>query len=302
MSEATLTKLARPLIVLATLIWGSTFFILKDTLDEVNLLFLLAFRFTFAALLLALIFCRKWRHVDRSYWLRGGAMGVILFAAYTVQNFGLMDTTPGKNAFFTAVYCVIVPFLYWAVDRLRPDRFNLLAALLCIAGIGFVSWDGGFSLRGGDFLTLISGFLYACHIVAVSKFSKGRDIVLLTIIQFGATAVCCWVGTFLTQGIPAQGLSMQAWGVLLYLAIAATALALLLQNVGQKYTSPSSAAVLLALEAPFGVAFSVLFAGESPTPQMYLGFFLIFLAVVCSETKFQFLPLAKARRSAEQPL
>lgn len=302
MSEATLSKLARPLIVLATIIWGSTFFILKDTLDEVNLMFLLAFRFTFAALLLAVIFFKQWRHVNRSYWLRGGAMGVILFAAYTVQNFGLMDTTPGKNAFFTAVYCVIVPFLYWGVDRLRPDRFNLLAALLCIAGIGLVSWDGGFSLRGGDFLTLISGFLYACHIVAVSKFSKGRDIVLLTIIQFGSTALCCWVGTLLTHGIPTQGLSMEAWGVLLYLAIAATALALLLQNVGQKYTSPSSAAVLLALEAPFGVAFSVLFAGESPTPQMYLGFFLIFLAVVCSETKFQFLPLTKTSPKAEQPL
>ena len=295
MSEAMLSKLARPLIVLATIIWGSTFFILKDTLDEVNLMFLLAFRFTFAALLLAVIFWRKWKHVDAAYWLRGMAMGVILFAAYTVQNFGLMDTTPGKNAFFTAVYCVIVPFLYWAVDRLRPDRFNLLAALLCIAGIGLVSWDGGFSLSGGDFLTLVSGFLYACHIVAVSRFSQGRDIVLLTIIQFGATALCCWAGALATRGIPAQGLSGQAWGVLLYLAIAATALALLLQNVGQKYTTPSSAAVLLALEAPFGVAFSVLFAGESPTPQMYLGFFLIFLAVVCSETKFQFLPLGKAQ-------
>lgn len=302
MSEATLSKLARPLIILATIIWGSTFFILKDTLDEVNLMFLLAFRFSFAALLLALIFYGKWKTIHPSYWLRGAAMGVILFAAYWVQNVGLMDTTPGKNAFFTAIYCVIVPFLYWAVDRLRPDRFNLLAALLCIAGIGFVSWDGGFSLSGGDFLTLISGFLYACHIVAVSKFSKGRDIVLLTIIQFGATALCCWVGTFLTQGIPAQGLSTQAWGVLLYLAIAATALALLLQNVGQKYTPPSSAAVLLALEAPFGVAFSVLFAGESPTPQMYLGFFLIFLAVVCSETKFQFLPLAKTSPKAEHPM
>lgn len=295
MSEAMLSKLARPFIVLATIIWGSTFFILKDTLDEVNLMFLLAFRFTFAALLLALVFWKRWKQVDRSYWLRGGIMGLFLFAAYTVQSFGLMDTTPGKNAFFTAVYCVIVPFLYWAVDRLRPDRFNLLAAILCIAGIGFVSWDGGFSLSGGDFLTLISGFLYACHIVAVSKFSRNRDIILLTIIQFGTTALCCWAGTVVTQGIPTQGLSAQAWGVLLYLAIAATALALLLQNIGQKYTTPSSAAVLLALEAPFGVAFSVLFAGEAPTPQMYLGFFLIFLAVVCSETKFQFLPLGNPR-------
>ena len=115
MSEKILKKLSKPMIVLATLIWGSTFFILKDTLDDVDLMFLLAFRFTLAAALLALVFWRRWRNIDRSYWWRGGVMGALLFAGYTVQNYGLMDTTPGKNAFFTAVYCVIVPFLYWAV-------------------------------------------------------------------------------------------------------------------------------------------------------------------------------------------
>ena len=162
------------MIVLATLIWGSTFFIMKDTLDTVDLQFLLAFRFTVAAVLLALVFWKRWRHLDRSYWLRGVIMGVLLYAAYTVQNYGLMDTTPGKNAFFTAVYCVIVPFLSWALDRRRPDKFNLLAALLCIAGIGLVSWDGGLSLRWGDVMTLCSGFLYACHIVAATRFSQGR--------------------------------------------------------------------------------------------------------------------------------
>ena len=146
MNEAFLKKIARPLIVVATLIWGSTFFILKDALDDVELMFLLAFRFTFAAVLLALVFWKKWRGVDRSYWWRGGVMGILLFGAYAVQNYGLMGTTPGKNAFFTAVYCVIVPFLYWLVDRRRPDRFHVLAALLCIAGIGLVSWDEGLAL------------------------------------------------------------------------------------------------------------------------------------------------------------
>ncbi len=289
MNESTLSKLARPLIVLATLIWGSTFFIMKDALDEVNLMFLLAFRFTFAAVILALVFWKRWKAMDRSYWWRGGLMGLFLFGAYAVQNYGLMGTTPGKNAFFTAVYCVIVPFLYWLVDRQRPDRFHLLAALLCIAGIGLVSWDGGLALGWGDGMTLAGGFLFACHILAVARFSQGRDIFLLTVIQFAATAVCCWVGTLVSGGIPADGLPLRAWLVLLYLAVAATTLALLFQNIGQKYTSPASAAVLLALEAPFGVAFSVLFAQEAPTPLMYLGFLLIFLAVVCSETKFSFL-------------
>lgn len=289
MNEHLLKKLAKPLIVIATLIWGSTFFIMKDTLDSVDLQFLLAFRFTFAAVILALVFWKRWKGMDRSCWWRGAVMGLLLYAAYTVQNYGLMGTTPGKNAFFTAVYCVMVPFLSWVVDRLRPDRFNVLAALLCIAGIGFVSWDGGFSLGYGDVLTLISGFLYACHITATSKFSQGRDIFLLTVIQFATTAVCCWAGTCVTGGFPAGGLPAKAWLVLVYLAVAATTLALLFQNVGQKYTSPSAAAVLLSLEAPFGVAFSVAFTDESPSAFMYFGFFLIFVAVLCSETKFSFL-------------
>ncbi len=289
MNETALKKLAKPLIVIATLIWGSTFFIMKDTLDDVDLMFLLAFRFSLAAAILALVFWKRWRVMDLRYLWQGGVLGVLLFAAYAVQNYGLTDTTPGKNAFFTAVYCVIVPFLYWAVDRLRPSRWNVLAALLCVAGIGFVSWDGGLSLTGGDLLTLLSGFIYACHIVAVSKFSQGRDIFILTILQFAATALCCWTGTLFTHGVPVDGLPQRAWWVLLYLAVAATALALLFQNVGQKYTDPSSAALLLSLEAPFGVAFSVLFGSENPAPLMYLGFLLIFLAVVCSETQFKFL-------------
>ena len=289
MNEAVLKKLARPLIVIATVIWGSTFFILKDTLDDVSVFFLLAFRFTLAAAVLALVFWNKWKTIDKSYFLAGGVMGTLLFLAYTVQTFGLKGTTPGKNAFFTAVYCVIVPFLYWIIDRTRPDKFNLLAAVLCLAGIGLVSWDSGFSLTGGDVLTLIGGFVYACHIVAVAHFSKGRDIFLLTTLQFAGVALWCWICTLCTGGLPVGGLPGKAWLVLLYLAIAATALALLFQNVGQKYTNPSAAAVLLALEAPFGVLFSVLFAQERPTKPMICGFVLIFISILCSETKFSFL-------------
>ena len=109
--------------------------------------------------------------------------------------------------------------------------------------------------------------------------------------------LCCWVGTVFTHGIPTDGLPVRAWLVLLYLAVAATSVALLFQNVGQKYTAPSSAALLLSLEAPFGVAFSVLFRAEHPTPLMYLGFFLIFTAVVGSETQFKFL----RPKGADQP-
>jgi drug/metabolite transporter (DMT)-like permease len=167
----------------------------------------------------------------------------------------------------------------------------VLAAVLCLAGIGFVSWDGGFALTLGDGLTLIGGLMYACHIVAVARFSKGRDIFLLTVLQFAGVALWSWIFAIATGGLPVGGLPGRAWLVLLYLAVAATTLALLFQNVGQKYTEPSAAAVLLALEAPFGVLFSVLFAQERPTAPMVFGFVLIFVSILCSETKFSFLRL-----------
>ena len=273
MNEAVLKKLAKPMIVCATLIWGSTFFMIKDAVDDVEPMFMLAFRFSLAAVVLAVVFWRRWKDMDLRYLWQGAVLGLLLGAAYIIQLFGLMGTTPGKNAFFTAVYCVIVPFLYWAVDRKRPSRWNVLAALLSVTGIGLVSWDGGLSLALGDVLTLIAGFF----------------------LQFAMVALMCWVGTAFTRGVPVNGLPSYAWWVLLYLAIGSTAVALLFQNVGQKYTEPASAALLLSLEAPFGVMFSVLFGAERPTPLMYLGFCVIFTAMVCSETQFKFL----RKRSAE---
>ncbi len=292
MNENTLKKIASPLIILATIIWGSTFVIMKNTLDSVPTFYLLAFRFTTAAVILGLIFWKKWKLLDKGYLIGGTVMGVFLFAAYSVQTFGLNMTTPGKNAFLTAVYCVIVPFLYWMITRRAPDKYNLAAALLCITGVGLVSLSGGLSINFGDVLTLIGGFIYACHIVAVAKFAQGKDVFLLTTIQFAVTAILAWGGALLFEQFPTN-VSGSAMGGLLYLAVAATAGALLFQNVGQKYTAPATAAVLLALEAPFGVAFSILAGSETLTGAMSVGFVLIFLAIICSETKFAFLRRGK---------
>lgn len=296
MSEKTensvLARFASPLIVLATIIWGSSFVVMKSSVNVLPTFWLLAIRFSFAAIVLAVVFWKQWRLLDRQYLVGGTVMGFCLFVAYAFQTFGLEQTTSGKNAFFTAVYCVIVPFLYWAIARRRPDRYNVLAAFLCIAGIALVSVTGenATAFNMGDILTLIGGFFFACHIVAVSKYSEGRDIFLLTTLQFASFAVFSWIGALFASPAPDPAVfdSILIFG-LAYLVIFASCGALLFQNIGQKYTAPSTAAVLLSLEAPFGVFFSILFADERPTPLMFLGFALIFIAVVCSETKFSFL-------------
>ena len=287
-----LARFASPLIVLATIIWGSSFVVMKNSVDVLPTFWLLAIRFTFAALVLAVVFIKRWKVLDRQYLIGGTVMGFCLFVAYAFQTFGLEQTTSGKNAFFTAVYCVIVPFLYWAIAKRRPDKFNILAAFLCIAGIALVSVTGSnaTAFNMGDVLTLIGGFFFAAHIVAVAKYSEGRDIFILTTLQFASFALFSWIGVLITRPALTPGVFDQSLIFsLAYLVIFASCGALLFQNIGQKYTAPSTAAVLLSLEAPFGVFFSILFANERPTPLMFVGFALIFLAVVCSETKFSFL-------------
>lgn len=283
-------RLAKPMLFLAAFIWGSSFFIMKGAVDVIPTFLLLAIRFSGGAALLALVCWRKWKGFTRDYLWRGFVIGSLLFLAYSIQTFGLMGTTPSKNAFLTAVYCVLVPFLYWAVARKRPDRFNILAALLCVAGVGLVSLTGALTVTVGDGLTLCCAVFYAAHIVAVAKVSPGKDIYLLTVLQFAFAALWAWVCSLIAETPPALSVvSADLVVQMLYLTVMATTVALLFQNVGQVWSDPASASVILSLESVFGVLCSVIFYGDPVTLRLLVGFALIFVAVVCSETKFSFL-------------
>lgn len=287
-------------LFLAALIWGSSFVVVKNTVDTIPTEFLLGFRFTLAAVLLGLVFHKSLLKLDAVYLRQGLTLGLLLFCAYYTQTLGITDTTPGKNAFLTAVYCAIVPFLYWAVDRLRPDAYNIIAALMCIGGIGLVSLTAGFSIGWGDSMTLVGAFFYAAHIVALAKFTRGRDAMLLTAIQFAGCGALSWL-CFGVLRPEVPELTAGNITALLYLAVFCSAVTLSFQSFGQKYTDPASAAILLSLESVMGVAFSVMFYGEPLTTRLVLGFCVIFAAVVISETKLSFVksrrvPVVQGRR------
>ena len=255
----------------ATVIWGGSFLVVKNTMDVMQPHMLLAFRFTIGGLLLGLLFYKKLKLLNKDYFIKGGIIGLCLFLAYSLQTIGITDTTPGKNAFLTAIYCVIVPFLFWLVDKKKPDIFNIIAAFVSIVGIGFVSLNGDFSIRMGDALTLCGGVLYAAHIVAVAKFGKDKDPILLTILQFGYAALFSWIIALSFEELPTVW-NTEVIGALIYLSVFATAVALLLQNIGQKYTNPSPAAIILTLESVFGVFFSVIIYAEKLTTRLLIGF------------------------------
>jgi len=275
-------------LFLAALIWGTSFVIMKSTVDIFPPSVLLGIRFTIGTVLLSVIFYKKLKLLNRDYFIKGGIIGLMLFTAYFTQTWGLTDTTPGKNAFLTAAYCVMVPFLMWFVTKKAPDRYNITAAILCLTGIGFVSLTQGFSISFGDSFTLLGAFFYAAHMVVIAIFSKDKDPVLLTILQFGTSAILSWFVSLFGAKMPESIPVASVFGIF-YLGIFCTGIAMLLQNIGQKYSDASSASIILSLEAVFGVLVSILCRTENLTFSMAFGFILIFISVIISETKLDFL-------------
>ncbi|MBQ8496097.1 MAG: DMT family transporter [Clostridia bacterium] len=292
----------------AAFIWGTSFVIMKDVSDRLPPSLLLAIRFTIACAVLSLISVKRFKKLDKSYIFPGILIGALLFSAYLVQTYGLIGTTPGKNAFLTASYCVITPFLFWLISKKRPDRYHILSAFICLAGILLISVDFGseklLSVAFGDVLTLICGFFYAAHIVAIATTANDKDPMLITILQFGVAAVLSWLtyaglSVFDLAPLSLDGANVGSLALqLLYLACACTAAALFLQNFGQKYAHPTGAAIILTFEAVFGALFSLLLGREEGFGiTRAVGFLLVFLAVVISETKLSFLKKSKINKT-----
>lgn len=272
----------------AAAIWGGSFVVIKGALDVVPACWLMTIRFLGAFVIVGALFWRTLRrNLDGSHLLAGSVLGLLSGTAFLVQNIGLTTITPGRNAFLTATYCVMVPFINWAISRRRPGAANLVAALLAICGVGLLSLgdDLSFSLSFGEWLTLASAVLYALHIVAVSRFSAAHDVMTLTVVQLAVSAVVNLVASLLLgETFDAAVLAQPSmWGALAYLVLLSSCLCMVLQNLGQAHVPPAQAALLLSLESVFAVMASVVFYGEVVTPRLALGFASIFVAVVVSE-------------------
>ena len=263
-------------------IWGTSFVILKEALDSIGTMWVLALRFIIAAALLLLAAGKRLKTLGRA-GLRGGMLlGVCLAAAYIFQTYGLKYTTPGKNAFLTATYCVLVPFMVWAFFKRRPNAANIIAAFMCVFGIGLVSLSGTSPFNVGDALTLVCGIFYALQIILTERFIGDCDALSLTGVEFGTAAVICLAGALIFESAPV-GLSLEIWGSIAYMGVMCTALCFFLQTWGMRYTPSSTAAVIMTFESVFAIIISVIFYDEPVTVRLICGFTLIIASVIISE-------------------
>lgn len=276
----------------STLIWGSSFVVTKGLEGALSSCWLTAARMAPAALMLALVFRKRLRGMPRRMVSRGALLGMLYSGGIALQNYGLFLTTPGKSAFLTAAYCVMVPFIAWAATKKRPEARSLLAGAVCMTGIGLVSLGADFRIETGDLITLLCAAAFAAHLVLAGELVREADVIALNIVQFAAGAVFMLLLALVLEPLPGPlpGGQLAALG---YLGLICTALPLLGQFFALRTLSPATVSIILCFEAVFAALFSAVFYQERFTARALVGFALIFAAAVASEWR----PARRAVRS-----
>ncbi|HPY37395.1 MAG TPA: DMT family transporter [Clostridia bacterium] len=284
-SQKRLVLISEAALLLAGVIWGSGFVVMKNSLEALSINWLICLRFVLAALVTSAFVFKKLLKGGKALLKAGAVCGGLMYLAFVAQTEGLSRTTAGNNAFLTAAYVVLVPFFQWAQTKNRPSPNAVLAGFLCLFGVGILALKGDFSINVGDALTLLCGALYAMHLLAISGYiKKGVDMLSLTAMQFIFTALFAFLAAFVFEAAPPliAIFNPKTLFPLFYLGLICTLLALLLQNIGLKHAPPDHASLLMSTEAPFGFIFGMIFLNEPFSLRFLFGAAFIAASIVIS--------------------
>ncbi len=271
-------------LLFVTICWGLGFVFVKTSVDVMPPLYLLGFRFFTAALILGVIFFKRLIRSDKKLIIHGIIIGVVLFAAMLLQTYGCKYTTAGKNAFLTTIYVILVPFMHFAFNRVRPRVRYIIAALIGFWGIGLISLTEKLTIGTGDILTLLCGVFYALQIVLIARYTSGDDPIILAIWEFLVTGVLSFASAYPVSGpVTSEMLSRDSITGVLFLIFFPTILGFGLQVVCQKYAPPAPAAIIMGMEAVIGAVASYLFLGETMTSKMLAGCAMLIIAMLIVE-------------------
>lgn len=267
-------------LLVVTASWGSTFFLIKDVVARMPVPDFLAARFVVAAVVLAAFRPRAVARLPRAARWQAATLGLVYGLAQILQTAGLQHTSASVSGFVTGMYVVLTPLLAGVLLHQRVGAVAWSAVGVATAGLAVLSLHG-LAVGYGELLTLGCAALYALHIVGLGAWSGGRDAYGLSVVQMAVIAGVC-----LLAALP-DGLTLppdaSAWGGVVYTALVAGALALLLQTWAQAHLSPTRAAVIMTTEPVFAGLFAVWLGGEALTLRVVVGGALVLAAMYLAE-------------------
>ncbi|MEK7673080.1 MAG: DMT family transporter [Patescibacteria group bacterium] len=265
----------------AAAIWGSTFFIVKDSLNSIDPVVMVSYRFLLSAFLMAipLLFLRKKLF---SNFKPGLILGILLWFIYVPQTVGLAYTTASNSGFITGIFVAFVPVFSFMFFRKFPTPTRTLAVIISVIGLWLLT--GGLTdFNFGDMITVITAMAYAAHILAADVYAKNNiDPYIISFQQFFVTGILSLLSG-LILGLPFSITSTKAIWVIAFLAIFPGLLAFVIQMRAQKSTSPIKVSLIFALEPVFAAIFAWTFGNEPIIAHRAIGGLFIFIAMIISE-------------------
>ena len=265
------------LLIATTLVWGTTFPVLKETVVSIAPMPLIASRF----LLAALVFIPWLRRLNGRLVRDGVLLGLVYLAAYITLTIGVETISAGRAAFMLSLNVILVPLLGLVLGRRLPV-ITVFAAGLAIAGIGIMSWEGG-GLSTGDLWVFGGALSYAIYILLLESATLRHPPLALSAVQlvFVAGVTLIWAAPALMAQFPAIATH---WGQLLYLGLVVTATTTITQAVAQQWVSAHETALLYTLEPVFAAIFSFWLLGEQFGVRGVIGAGLILAAMIFSQS------------------
>ncbi|QNO16129.1 EamA family transporter [Alkalicella caledoniensis] len=272
------------LLILTTIIWGTTFAISKTALDSLGPYGLIATRFTMATVVGILFFWKSLIKINRTEILGGGVLGLFLTGGFLFQIVGLQYTTASKAAFLTGLAVVFVPFFEKISGSIIQGKTKV-AVILAVVGTAMLSFESGqgYFLGLGDFLVLMCAVCFGGYIFVLEKVANKGNTYCFTVVQISVTAIITWILTLFFEGIPRLTDGRLVIEIL-YLALFATILSTVLQTTGQKTVNAQRAAVIFTLEPVFGAMFAFFVIHERFTTIQVFGSLVILGAILYNET------------------
>jgi len=276
-------------LAFCTLLWGSTFVVVKNSLHHSSVFVFLALRFTLAGICMAAFRPQAFRVLQREEIFAGARLGFFMFCGYAFQTAGLRYTTASNSGFITGSSVVLVPLilaLFWGKRVTLWVYFGTIAAA---AGLYFLTAPatGVAHLNRGDVLTFFAAMSYAVHIILVGEYAREHSAAALSVLQVLACAMMAWLTAFGANTIRWQAMwlhsASQLWIGIAVCAVFATAVAFSLQLWAQQFTTPGHAAIIFTLEPVFAVITSYLVLGERLGLRSVAGAALVLAGILAAE-------------------
>ncbi|PPF17772.1 EamA family transporter [Rathayibacter sp. AY1A7] len=266
-----------------TAIWGGTFLAVHIAMEHSGPLFFVGMRFAIAGLISAVVFHRSLRGMRRIDLAAGVAIGVMIFAGYGLQSYGLQTIPSSTSAFLTALYVPLVPLLQWVVFRRRPGVLTLVGVALAFVGLLLIAGpQPGVALGAGEVATIVSTLPIAAEIILIGLVAGRVDLGRVTVVQLLVA------GALGFASMPLAGEAVPAFsGAWLIPALALGASSCLIQltmNWAQRSVSPSRATIIYSAE-PVWAGLIGRLAGDRLPALALLGAGFIVAGTLVSELK-----------------